>query len=84
MNNHAAATAAKSLQSCPTLQPHRQQPTRLPHPWHSPGNNTRHILIKLTKTKVGEKILKVKKKKQQVTSKRISIGLTEDLSEESL
>ena len=29
-----AAAAAKSLQSCLTLvQPHRQQPTRLPHPW---------------------------------------------------
>ena len=32
--------AAALLQSCPTLQPHRQQPTRLPHPWDSPGNNT--------------------------------------------
>ena len=32
--------AAKSLQSCPTLQPHRRQPTRLPWPWDSPGKNT--------------------------------------------
>ena len=32
--------AAKSLQSCPTLWPHRRQPTRLCHPWNSPGNNT--------------------------------------------
>ena len=38
--NKPAAAAAKSLQSCPTLQPHRQQPTRLPHPWDSPGKNT--------------------------------------------
>ena len=37
---HGAAAAAKSLQSCPTLRPHRQQPTRLPHPWDSPGKNT--------------------------------------------
>ena len=29
---NAAAAAAKSLQSCPTLRPHRQQPTRLPVP----------------------------------------------------
>ena len=29
----AAAAAAKSLQSCPTLRPHRRQPTRLPRPW---------------------------------------------------
>ncbi|XP_042091174.1 tyrosine-protein kinase CSK isoform X2 [Ovis aries] len=35
-----AAAAAKSLQSCPTLQPQRRQPTRLPHPWDSPGKNT--------------------------------------------
>ena len=31
----AAATAAKSLQSCPTVRPHRRQPTR-----DSPGKNT--------------------------------------------
>ena len=36
----AAAAAAKSLQSCPTLWPHRRQPTRLPRPWNSPGKNT--------------------------------------------
>ena len=35
----AAAAAAKSLQSCPTLRPYRQQPTRLPRPWDSPGKN---------------------------------------------
>ena len=27
-----AAAAAKSLQSCPTVRPHRRQPTRLPIP----------------------------------------------------
>ena len=33
--------AAKSLQSCPTLcDPIDGQPTRLPHPWDSPGKNT--------------------------------------------
>ena len=32
-----AADAAKSLQSCPTLRPHRWQPTRFPCPWDSPG-----------------------------------------------
>ena len=35
-----AAAAAKSLQSCPTVRPQRQQPTRLLHPWDSPGKNT--------------------------------------------
>ena len=28
-----AAAAAESLQLCPTVWPHRQQPTRLRHPW---------------------------------------------------
>ena len=36
----AAAAAAKSLQSCPTLRPHRWQPTRPCRPWDSPGKNT--------------------------------------------
>ena len=32
--------AAKLLQSCPTVRPHRWQPTRLCRPWDSPGKNT--------------------------------------------
>ena len=32
--------AAKLFQSCSTLRPHRRQPTRLLHPWDSPGKNT--------------------------------------------
>ena len=47
--------AAKSLQSCPTLcDPHRRQPTRLPHPWDSPGKNTGvgcHFLLQCMKVK---------------------------------
>ena len=49
-----AAAAAKSLQSCPTLQPHRRQPTRLCRPWDSPGNNTGvgcHFLLQCMKMK---------------------------------
>ena len=38
--SRTAAAAAKSLQSCPTVWPHRRQPTRLPRPWDSPGKNT--------------------------------------------
>ena len=56
---HAAA-AAKSLQPCPTLQPHRQQPTRLPHPWDSPGKYTGvgcHFLLQCMKCKVKGKSL---------------------------
>ena len=44
----------------------------------------RHILIKLTKTKHKERILKAAKEKQQVTHKGNPICLTADLSAESL
>ena len=48
-------TTSKSLQSCPTLcDPHRQQPTRLPRPWDSPGKNTGvgcHFLLQCIKVK---------------------------------
>ena len=51
----AAAAAAKSLQSClDSVQPQRQQPTRLPHPWDSPGKNTGvgcHFLLQCMKVK---------------------------------
>ena len=50
----AAATAAKSLQSCPTLGPQRRHPTRLPRPWDSPGKNTGvgcHFLLQCLKVK---------------------------------
>ena len=46
--------AAKSLQSCPTLRPHRRQPTRLLCPWDSPGKNTGvgcHFLFQCRKVK---------------------------------
>ena len=52
---HAAAAAAKSLQSCPTLcDPIDGSPTRLPHPWDSPGKNTGvgcHLLLQCTKAR---------------------------------
>ena len=48
------ASAAKSLQSCPTLRDPRWQPTRLPRPWDSPGKNTGvgcHCLLQCMKVK---------------------------------
>ena len=48
------STAAKSLQSCLTLQLHRRQPTRLLCPWDSPGKNTGvgcHFLLQCRKVK---------------------------------
>ena len=47
-------SAAKSLQSCPTVRPHRRQPTRLPCPGDSPGKNTGvgcHFLLQCMKVK---------------------------------
>ena len=52
--NLAAAAATKLLQSYLTLPPHRQQPTRLPRPWDSPGKNTGmgcHFLLQCMKVK---------------------------------
>ena len=49
------AATAKSLQSCPTVRPHRRQPTRLPHPWDFPGKNTGvgcHFLLQCMKVKI--------------------------------
>ena len=37
-----------------SVRPHRRQPTRLPHPWDSPGKNTgvgRHFLLQCRKVK---------------------------------
>ena len=54
------AAAAKSLQSCPTLcDPHRRLPTRLPHPWDSPGKNTGvgcHFLLQCMKVKTESEV----------------------------
>ena len=51
----------------------------------NPRRNTpRHIIIKLTKTKHKERILKAAREKQQETYKGNSICLTADLSSETL
>ena len=49
----------------------------------NPGRNMpRHILIKLSKIKYKEKILKAAREKQQITHKGIPIRLTAELSAE--
>ena len=48
------SAAAKSLQLCPTVRPHRWQPTRLPCLWDSPGKNAGvgcHFLLQCMKVK---------------------------------
>ena len=56
---YSAATAAKSLQSCPTLRSHRRQPTRLRCPWDSPGKNNGvgcHFLLQCMKVKSASEV----------------------------
>ena len=51
----------------------------------NPRQNTpRHILIKLTKIKHKEQILKAAREKQQITQKGIPTRITADLSIETL
>ena len=53
--------------------------------WGNPRRNTlRHLLIKLTKIKFKEKILKAAREKQKVTYKGIPIRFSADFSAETL
>ena len=61
-----------------------QESQRVPHRINPRRNTPRHMLIKLTKIKFKEKILKAAREKQQITYKGIPIRLTADLSAETL
>ena len=61
-----------------------QEAQRVPYRINPRRNMTRHILIKLTKTKHKEIILKAARENQQVTHKGNPICLTADLSAETL
>ena len=42
-----------------SVQPHRQQPTRLPHPWDSPGKNSGvgcHFLLQCMQVKIESEV----------------------------
>ena len=53
---------------------------RVPNRINPRQNTTRHILIKLTKIKHNEQILKAAREKQLITHKGIPIRITADLS----
>ena len=59
----AAAAAAKSLQSCPTLcDPIDSSPPGFPRPWDSPGKNSGvgcHFLLQCRKVKSEQFMLKI-------------------------
>ena len=57
---------------------------RVPYWINSRRNMSRHILIKLSKIKYKETILKAAREKQQITYKGIPIRLTADLLAETL
>ena len=57
---------------------------RVPYRINPRRNTPTHILIKLSKIKYKEKILKAAREKQQITYKGIPIRLTVDLSAETL
>ena len=61
-----------------------QKAQRVPYRINPRRNTPRHILIKLTKTKNKERILKAAREKQQVTYKVNPICITADLSAETL
>ena len=61
-----------------------QEIRRVPYRTNPRRNTPRHILIKLTKTKHKERILKAAREKQQVIYKGNPICLTADFSAETL
>ena len=61
-----------------------QETQRVPNRINPRRNTPRHILIKLTKIKHKEKILKAAREKQQITYKGIPIRITADLLTETL
>ena len=61
-----------------------QEKQRVPYRINPKKNMPRHILMKLTKIKYKEKILKPTREKQQITYKGIPLRLTADISAEIL
>ena len=61
-----------------------QEIQRVPYRINPRKNTPRHILIKPSKIKYKEKILKAAREKQQITYKGIPIRLTADVSAETL
>ena len=61
-----------------------QEPQRVPNRINPMQNTPRHILIKLTKIKHKEQILKAAREKQQIVHKGIPIRIIADLPIETL
>ena len=61
-----------------------QEAQRVPYRINPRRNMPRHILIKLSKVKYKEKLLKAAREKQKITYKGIPIRLSADFSAETL
>ena len=61
-----------------------QETQRAPSRINPRQNTLRHILIKLTKIKHKEQILKAAREKQQITHKGVPVRITADVSTETL
>ena len=74
------ATQAQETQRVSNRRKETQEAHRVPNRINPTQNIPRHILIKLTKIKHKEQILKAAREKQQITHKGIPIRITADLS----
>ena len=63
---------------------HIQESQRIPNRINPRQNTPKHILIKLTKIKHKEQILKAAREKQQIPHKGIPVRITAGFSEEIL
>ena len=69
---------------CKEIATQVQETQKVPNRINPRQNTPRHILIKLTKIKHKEQILKPAREKQQITHKEIPIRITADLSIQTL
>ena len=74
---------APTFESESTRRKRQKETQRVPNSINTKQNTLRHILIKLTKIKHKEQILKAKREEQQKTQTGISIRITADLSLET-
>ena len=74
---YADAAAVNSLPvMSDSVRPHRRQPTRLPHPWDSPGKNTDTILMAESEEELKSLLMKVKEESEKAGLK-LNIQKTE-------
>ena len=72
------------VENFPKIATQVQETQRVPNRINPRHNTPRHILIKLTKIRHKEQILKAAREKQQITHKGIPIRITANLSIETL